>query len=48
LWRSQGKREQAYNLIAPIYKWFTEGFDSPVLREAGQLVEELGGQKWVA
>ena len=28
LWRDQGKRDEAYNLIAPVYGWFTEGIDT--------------------
>ena len=31
LWRNQGKRDEARNLLAPVYGWFTEGFDTPVL-----------------
>jgi predicted ATPase len=31
LWRDQGKRTQARDLLAPVYKWFNEGFDTPVL-----------------
>jgi DNA-binding winged helix-turn-helix (wHTH) protein/tetratricopeptide (TPR) repeat protein len=41
LWRDQGKRSEALNLIAPIYGWFTEGFDTPDLKEAKALLEEL-------
>jgi class 3 adenylate cyclase/predicted ATPase len=42
LWRDQGKREQARELLAPVYGWFTEGFDTRDLREAkALLVEEL-------
>jgi class 3 adenylate cyclase len=41
LWRDQGKRLEARNLLAPIYGWFTEGFDTPVLQDAKALVEEL-------
>jgi hypothetical protein len=37
----QGKRRQAHNLLAPIYGWFTEGFDTPVLKEAKALLDEL-------
>ena len=43
LWQQQGKRQQAYDLLAPIYGWFTEGFDTADLREAKALLEELGG-----
>jgi hypothetical protein len=42
LWRDQGKRSEARDLLAPIYGWFTEGFDTPDLKEAKALLEELG------
>ncbi len=41
LWRDQGKRTEARGLIAPIYGWFTEGFDTADLKEAKALTEEL-------
>jgi class 3 adenylate cyclase/predicted ATPase len=41
LWREQGKRDAARDLLAPIYSWFTEGFDTPVLKEAKALLDEL-------
>jgi class 3 adenylate cyclase/predicted ATPase len=41
LWREQGKREEARERLAEIYGWFTEGFDTPDLREAKALFEEL-------
>jgi len=41
LWRDRGKRVEARDLLAPIYGWFTEGFDTPVLRDAKTLLEEL-------
>jgi class 3 adenylate cyclase/tetratricopeptide (TPR) repeat protein len=41
LWRDQGKRQKAHDLLAPIYGWFTEGFDTPVLKEAKALLETL-------
>jgi predicted ATPase len=41
LWRDQGKRTEARDLLAPIYGWFTEGFDTPVLRDARALLDEL-------
>jgi predicted ATPase len=41
LWRDQGKRDEARNLLAPIYGWFTEGFDTLDLREAKALLDEL-------
>jgi predicted ATPase len=43
LWQQQGKRAAAYALLAPIYGWFTEGFDTADLQEAKALLEELGG-----
>jgi predicted ATPase len=41
LWRDQGKHTEATDLLAPIYSWFTEGFDTPVLQEAKALLDEL-------
>jgi predicted ATPase len=41
LWRDQGKREAARDLLAPVYGWFTEGFDTLDLKEAKQLLDEL-------
>jgi len=41
LWQRQGQRAEAYELLAPIYGWFTEGFDTPDLQEAKALLEEL-------
>jgi predicted ATPase len=41
LWRDQGKRAEAHDLLAPVYGWFTEGFDTLDLKEAGALLEEL-------
>src|SRR5207249_5619041 len=43
LWQRQGKRDEARELLAPIYGWFTEGFDTADLQEAKALLEELGG-----
>jgi predicted ATPase len=43
LWQQQGKRQDAYDLLAPVYGWFTEGFDTADLQEARALLEELGG-----
>jgi predicted ATPase len=43
LWQRQGKRAAAYDLLAPIYAWFTEGFDTADLQEAKALLEELAG-----
>jgi tetratricopeptide (TPR) repeat protein len=42
LWQRQGKRDEARRLLAPIYGWFTEGFDTADLREAKALLETLG------
>jgi predicted ATPase len=42
LWRGQGKRQEVRELLAPIYGWFTEGFDTLDLKEAKALLEELG------
>jgi predicted ATPase len=41
LWRDQGRRTQAHDLLAPVYGWFTEGFGTPVLKEAKALLEQL-------
>jgi class 3 adenylate cyclase/predicted ATPase len=41
LWRDQGKRTEARDLLAPIYGWFTEGFDTLVLKDAKALLDEL-------
>jgi tetratricopeptide (TPR) repeat protein len=41
LWRDQGKREEARDLLAPVYNWFTEGFDTLDLKEAKKLLDEL-------
>jgi tetratricopeptide (TPR) repeat protein len=41
LWRDQGKREEARDLLAPVYFWFTEGFDTRDLKEAKALLKEL-------
>jgi predicted ATPase len=42
LWRSQAKVSEARELLAPVYGWFTEGFDTRDLKEAKALLEELG------
>jgi predicted ATPase len=42
LWRDQGKRHEARGLLAPVYGWFTEGFDTLDLKEAKALLDELG------
>src|SRR5262249_17433377 len=43
LWQQQGKKEEARQMLAEIYGWFTEGFDTRDLQEAKALLEELGG-----
>ena len=43
LWQQQGKRDEARELLVPIYGWFTEGFDTADLQEAKALLETLGG-----
>ena len=41
LWQQQGKRAEVYALLAPVYGWFTEGFDTADLQEAKALLEAL-------
>ena len=41
LWRDQGKVQEARELLAPVYGWFTEGFDTRDLKEAKALLDEL-------
>ena len=41
LWRDQGKRDEARELLAGVYGWFTEGFDTLDLKEAKALLDEL-------
>ena len=41
LWGEQGRRGEARELLAPVYGWFTEGFDTADLRDAGKLLSEL-------
>jgi predicted ATPase len=43
LWQQQGKWAAARKLLAPIYGWFTEGFDTADLQDATELLVELGG-----
>ena len=43
LWQQQGKRTEAYELLAPVYGWFTEGFDTADLQDAKALLEEVAG-----
>jgi predicted ATPase len=40
-WRDLGKPQQAHELLAPVYGWFTEGFDTLDLKEAEALLDEL-------
>ena len=44
LWQQQGKRAEACELLAPIYGWFTEGFDTADLQEAKALLVALEGE----
>jgi predicted ATPase len=41
LWRDRGKRDEARDLLAPIYGWFTEGFETLDLKEAKALIDAL-------
>ncbi|PON15861.1 hypothetical protein C2W62_21575 [Candidatus Entotheonella serta] len=41
LWQSQGKYQEAHDLLAPVYNWFTEGFDTADLKDAKKLLNEL-------
>ena len=41
LWQQQGKKEEAHEMLAEIYGWFTEGFDTADLKEAKALLAEL-------
>jgi hypothetical protein len=41
IFRDQGKRHEARDLLARIYSWFTEGFDTPVLQDAKALLDQL-------
>jgi predicted ATPase len=41
LWRDQGKRDEAHDLLAAVYGWFTEGFDTLDLKEAKALLDQL-------
>ncbi len=41
LWQQQGKREEARELLAPVYDWFTEGFDTADLKDAKALLDQL-------
>ena len=44
LWQSQDKRQDAHDLLAPVYDWFTEGFDTADLQEAKTLMDELSAE----
>jgi predicted ATPase len=41
LWRDQGRGAEARSLLEPIYEWFSEGLDTPLLQDAKALLEEL-------
>jgi predicted ATPase len=41
LWQQQGRKQEARELLAPVYDWFTEGFDTQDLKDAKALLEEL-------
>ena len=41
LWQSQDKRQDAYDLLAPVYEWFTEGFDTADLKDAKSLLDQF-------
>ena len=41
LWRDQGKQDEARELLAPVYGWFTEGFDTRDLKDAKALLDQL-------
>jgi predicted ATPase len=41
LWREQSRRDEARDLLAPVYGWFTEGFDIADLKDARRLLDEL-------
>jgi predicted ATPase len=45
LWQQHGKQAEARALLAPIYGWFTEGFDTADLQEARVLLEQLSGER---
>jgi len=44
LWQSQGRSTEAHDILAPVYNWFTEGFETKDLQEAKALIEELSQQ----
>ena len=41
LWQQQGKRQEAHDLLAPVYDWFTEGFDTADLQDAKALLDDV-------
>lgn len=41
LWQSQGKSQEAYDFLAPVYGWFTEGFDTADLSDSKTLLDDL-------
>jgi predicted ATPase len=41
LWAEQGRRAEAHELLAPVYSWFTEGFNTADLKDAKALLDEL-------
>ena len=41
LWQSQGRRQEALGVLAPVFDWFTEGFDIPDLKEAKSLLDNM-------
>ena len=45
LWQSQGKRQEAHDLLAPVYGWFTEGFDTADLKDAKTLLDALAEER---
>jgi predicted ATPase len=45
LWQQQGKRQQAHDLLAPVYSWFTEGFDTADLKDAMALLDKLAEER---
>jgi predicted ATPase len=45
LWKRQGKKEEARQLLAEIYGWFTEGFDTADLQDAKALLQQLSGHR---
>jgi predicted ATPase len=45
LWQQQDKRQEAHDLLAPVYNWFTEGFDTADLKDAKALLDDLS-ESW--